>query len=71
MPQKLKKQKVQEPDADSSLNIYFIIRKEQLSASFCLFWFGKNILNISKYVANTRSMGLAWQAAEFTTGISC
>lgn len=40
------------------LIIYFLMRKEQLSASFCLFWFGENFLNISKYVADARSMGL-------------
>ena len=40
------------------LIIYFMIRKERLSASFCLFWFGENFLNISKYVADARSMGL-------------
>ncbi len=40
------------------LIIYFMIRKEHLSASFCLFWFGENFLNISKYVADARSMVL-------------
>lgn len=40
------------------LIIYFMTRKERLSASFCLFWFGENYLNISKYVADARSMGL-------------
>jgi hypothetical protein len=40
------------------LIIYFMIRKERLSASFCLFWFGENFLNISKYIADARSMGL-------------
>ncbi|MEW6599920.1 MAG: hypothetical protein AB1499_03030 [Nitrospirota bacterium] len=40
------------------LLVYFIRRKELLSASFCLFWFGENFLNISKYVADARSMGL-------------
>ncbi len=40
------------------LFIYFMIRKERLSASFCLFWFGENFLNISKYVADARSMVL-------------
>lgn len=40
------------------LIIYFMIRDERLSASFCLFWFGENFLNISKYVADARSMGL-------------
>jgi hypothetical protein len=40
------------------LVIYFIMRKEWLSSSFCLFWFGENFLNISKYVADARSMSL-------------
>ncbi|HBH62414.1 MAG TPA: hypothetical protein DDX85_11890 [Nitrospiraceae bacterium] len=40
------------------LIIYFMMRNEQVSASFCLFWFGENFLNISKYVADARSMGL-------------
>jgi len=29
-----------------------------LPASFCLFWFGENFLNISKYIADARSMVL-------------
>ncbi len=37
---------------------YFVVRKEWLSSSFCLFWFGENFLNISKYVADARSMRL-------------
>lgn len=40
------------------LIIYFLRRKELLSASFCLFWFGENFLNISKYVADARAMVL-------------
>lgn len=40
------------------LIIYFMIREERLSAAFCFFWFGENFLNISKYVADARSMGL-------------
>ena len=40
------------------LALYFIKRKEFLSASFCSFWFGENFLNISKYVADARSMAL-------------
>ncbi len=40
------------------LMIYFIRRREGLSASFCLFWFGENFLNISKYIADARSMRL-------------
>ncbi|UCH82282.1 MAG: hypothetical protein JSW20_06515 [Nitrospiraceae bacterium] len=40
------------------LIIYFIRRKEWLSAWFCLFWFGENFLNISKYVADARAMVL-------------
>ena len=40
------------------LMVYFIRRKEALSASFCLFWFGENFLNISKYIADARSMAL-------------
>lgn len=40
------------------LTAYFIKRKECLSASFCVFWFGENFLNISKYIADARSMGL-------------
>ncbi len=40
------------------LIVYFIRRKEALSASFCLFWFGENFLNISKYIADARSMRL-------------
>ncbi len=40
------------------LIIYFMRRKEYLSASFCLFWFGENFLNISKYVADSRLMAL-------------
>jgi hypothetical protein len=35
---------------------YFICRKEYLSASFCLFWFGENFLNISKYMADARDL---------------
>ena len=38
------------------LIIYFLRRKELLSASFCLFWFGENFLNISKYIADARAM---------------
>ncbi len=37
---------------------YFIFRKEWLSSSFCLFWFGENFLNISKYVADASLMSL-------------
>lgn len=40
------------------LIVYFLRRKELLSASFCLFWFGENFLNISKYVADARVMAL-------------
>jgi hypothetical protein len=40
------------------LIVYFLRRKEWLSASFCLFWFGGNFLNISKYVEDARSMTL-------------
>lgn len=40
------------------LLVYFISRKDPLASSFCLFWFGENFLNISKYVADTRSMAL-------------
>lgn len=40
------------------LIVYFMRRKEALSASFCLFWFGENFLNISKYIADARSMML-------------
>jgi hypothetical protein len=40
------------------LIIYFMIRGERLSASFCLFWLGENFLNINKYVADARSMAL-------------
>ncbi|MEF9476256.1 MAG: hypothetical protein L0958_06185 [Candidatus Mariimomonas ferrooxydans] len=40
------------------LTVYFIKRREPLSASFCLFWFGENFLNISKYIADARSMVL-------------
>lgn len=38
------------------LIIYFLRRKELLSASFCMFWFGENFLNISKYIADARAM---------------
>lgn len=40
------------------LIVYFIRRKESISVSFCLFWFGENFLNISKYIADARSMKL-------------
>jgi hypothetical protein len=40
------------------LIVYFIMRSECLSSSFCLFWFGENFLNISKYIADARSMSL-------------
>jgi hypothetical protein len=40
------------------LMVYFVRRKEWLSSSFCLFWFGENFLNISKYVADARVMAL-------------
>jgi hypothetical protein len=40
------------------LILYFMRREKWLSASFCLFWFGENFLNISKYVADARSMSL-------------
>lgn len=40
------------------LLVYFLRRNEHLSASFCLFWFGENFLNISKYVSDARSMSL-------------
>ena len=38
--------------------VYFIMKREGLSASFGLFWFGENFLNISKYIADARSMRL-------------
>jgi hypothetical protein len=38
------------------LVFYFIYRKEYLSSSFCLFWFGENFLNISKYMADARDL---------------
>jgi len=38
------------------LVFYFIHRKEYLSSSFCLFWFGENFLNISKYMADARDL---------------
>jgi hypothetical protein len=38
------------------LVFYFIYRKEYLSSSFCLFWFGENFLNISKYMADAREL---------------
>lgn len=37
---------------------YFLYRKEYLSSSFCLFWFGENFLNISKYMADARDLRL-------------
>jgi len=40
------------------LLFYFLRKKEWLSVSFCLFWFGENFLNISKYVADARAMVL-------------
>ncbi len=40
------------------LFIYFFRRKDLLASSFCLFWFGENFLNISKYIADARSMVL-------------
>ena len=39
-----------------AFTLHFILRKEYLSSSFCLFWFGENFINISKYVADARSM---------------
>lgn len=40
------------------LLLYFTYRKEYLSSSFCLFWFGENFLNISKYMADARDLNL-------------
>lgn len=40
------------------LLVYFISKKDPLASSFCLFWFGENFLNISKYIADARSMAL-------------
>ena len=40
------------------LAIYFIRRREFLSSSFCLFWLGENFLNISKYMADARTLSL-------------
>ncbi len=40
------------------LMVYFLLRKDSLASSFCLFWFGENFLNISKYVADASSMML-------------
>jgi hypothetical protein len=40
------------------LLFYFLYRKEYLSSSFCLFWFGENFLNISKYMADARDLRL-------------
>ena len=40
------------------LLVYFLRKKEHLSSAFCLFWFGENFLNISKYIADSRSMVL-------------
>jgi len=41
-----------------SFACYFLYRKEYLSSSFCLFWFGENFLNISKYMADARDLRL-------------
>jgi hypothetical protein len=41
-----------------ALLFYFLYRKEYLSSSFCLFWFGENFLNISKYMADARELRL-------------
>ena len=38
--------------------IYFVVKRQQLGAAFCLFWFGENLLNISKYVSDARAMSL-------------
>jgi hypothetical protein len=40
------------------LIIYFLRKHEMLAVSFCLFWFGENFLNISKYIADARLMAL-------------
>ncbi len=40
------------------LLVYFLRKKEHLSSAFCLFWFGENFLNVSKYIADSRSMVL-------------
>jgi hypothetical protein len=40
------------------LFVYFMKRSEPLASSFCLFWFGENFLNISKYIADARAMRL-------------
>ena len=40
------------------LAVYFLMRREWISSSFCLFWFGENFLNISKYIDDARSMVL-------------
>lgn len=53
------------------LMIYFFMRRELLSSSFCLFWFGENFLNISKYIADARSMVLPLVGGAYMTGISC
>ncbi|GBE38124.1 MAG TPA: hypothetical protein ENH40_02730 [Nitrospirae bacterium] len=53
------------------LMIYFLVKKEYLATAFCLFWFGENFLNISKYMADARLMALPLAGAGSTTGTFC
>ncbi len=40
------------------LIVYFLRRKHTLAVSFCLFWLGENLVNISKYIGDARTMAL-------------
>lgn len=41
-----------------SIGIAFLVKGEFAGALFCLFWIGENLLNISVYVADARTMAL-------------
>ena len=41
------------------LVVYFVLRQRQpLGAAFCCWWFGENLINISVYMADARSLAL-------------
>ncbi len=38
------------------IGVYFIVKKQWYSANFCLFWLGDNLINVSVYIKDARSM---------------
>ncbi len=38
--------------------IYFFVKKAPYAAAFCVFWVGDNIINVGRYVADSRALQL-------------